>query len=166
MYDDDPLTDDELLVELAAALQAQREVPGDLIDAGKAIFTFATIDAELAELEHALLTYDSLMDDAALQGSDEGLLMVTRSEPATLRALTYAAQDVSVELEVTSDAVLGQLVPPQRATITVVTQDKTSFEVPVDDVGWFTLRPVPAERFRLTFRTEEGRSIVTGWISL
>jgi hypothetical protein len=159
-------TDDALLAELAEALRAEREVPGSIVEAGRAIYTWRSIDAELAELSRARLTYDSFVDDAAVQGDEAGLLLVTRSETAALRSLTFAADDLSIELEVTDDGVLGQLVPPQAAAVEVVTPDQDRVEVPVDDVGWFTIRPVPRARFRLTCRTTGGLTVVTDWISL
>lgn len=164
MYDD-RWTDDELLAELGEALRAEREVPGDLVEAGRALFTWRSIDAELAALTRAELTYDSFVDDAALQGDEAGLL-VTRSETASLRSLTFAADELSIELEVTDGGVLGQLVPPQPATVEVLTPDQGRTEVPVDDVGWFTVRPVPTTRFRLTCRTTGGAHVVTDWITL
>jgi hypothetical protein len=165
MYDDQ-WTDDELLTELGEALRAEREVPGALVEAGKALFTWRSVDAELAVLTQARLTYDSFVDDAALQGSELGLVLQTRSETAALRSLTFAADELSIELEVTDDAILGQLVPPQPATVEVLAPDQSRVDVPVDDVGWFTIRPVPATRFRLTCRTEGGTSVVTDWISV
>ncbi|MBI4942971.1 hypothetical protein [Kineosporia sp. A_224] len=165
MYDDQ-WTDDELLSELGEALRAEREVPGALVDAGKAIFTWRSIDAELTALTQAHLTYDSFADDAALQGEESSLLVGVRSEQAALRSLTFAADDLSIELEVTDDGVLGQLVPPQSATVEVLSPDSSRVDVPVDEVGWFTLRPVPTTRFRLTCHLGSGASVVTDWISL
>lgn len=166
MHNDDRLSDEEILAELAEALQAQREVPGELVDMGRALFTLRSLDAELAELQRAELTYDSFVDDAALQGSDQGLLVVTRSETAALRSLTYAASELSIELEVTADGVLGQVVPPQAATITVFTPDRRRQDVPCDDVGWFAIRPVPSTRFRIGCSTADAVNIVTEWIIL
>ena len=143
MYEDQ-WSDEALLAELGEALRTEREVPGALVEAGRATWTWRSVDAELAELTRAHLTYDSLADDAALQGDDTGLLVGLRSEQsAALRALTFAADDLAIELEVTDGAVLGQLVPPQAATVEVLTPDSGRTEVDVDDVGWFTVRPVP-----------------------
>lgn len=164
MYDD-RWTDDELLAELGEALRAEREVPADLVEVGRAVFTWRSIDAELAELTRARLTYDSFVDDPGLQGSEETLL-VTRSDTASLRSLTFASEDLSIELEVTQGAVLGQLVPPQPATVEMLTPDKTRTRVDVDEVGWFTIRPLPTARFRLTCRTAGGINVVTDWIML
>lgn len=52
--------DDELLSALRAALREERDVPGHFVDAGKAVFTWHSIDAELAAI-----TYDSLAEAAA-----------------------------------------------------------------------------------------------------
>jgi hypothetical protein len=160
-------SDEDLSGELAEALREEREVPGAIIDAGREVFGWRTTIAELAEFTQARLTYDSLVDDLALQGDEAGLLVVTRSETAALRSLTFAAGELGIELEVTDDGVLGQLVPPQPATVELVTADQDGrTEVAVDDVGWFTIRPVPTTRFRLVCSTVAGITVVTAWIVL
>ncbi|WP_432984973.1 hypothetical protein [Dactylosporangium sp. CA-233914] len=36
----------------------------------------------------------------------------------------------------------------------------------IDDLGWFTLRPLSAGLFRLHFTTSNGSPVVTEWVSL
>ena len=152
----DDWTEDELLGELQAALRAEQEVPGALVDAGKDVWTWRSVDAELAAL-----TYDSAVAGAA------DLLVATRSEAATLRSLTYASQNLVIELEVTRNALLGQVQPAQAALAEVVTRDGTIVPVTVDEVGWFTVRPVPRSPFRISCTTEDGSvKVVTAWIEL
>jgi hypothetical protein len=157
------LGDEELLAELGRVLRTAQEVPPRFVAAGKASWAWRTIDAELAEL-----AYDSDRDVPAAAAS-------TRAEQAFLRALIFVAGDLSIELEVAPDAVLGQLLPAQAATLLFQQPghdrdgrlvDVDRIEVPVDPVGWFRLSPLPVDRFRLTFTTLFGRTIVTGWISL
>ena len=152
----DDWTEEELLGELQAALLAEQEVPGALVDAGKAVWTWRSLDAELAAL-----TYDSALEAMAEQ------LVATRSEAATLRSLTYASQSLTIELEVTRDALLGQVQPAQAARAELVTRDGAVTPVDVDEVGWFAVRPAPRSPFRIACTTHD-RSIkvVTPWIDL
>lgn len=149
-------TDDEgLLGALDDALRSARDVPDRFVDAGKASYAWHGIDAELARL-----TYDS----AAIEPA--GAFATTRAEEASLRAMTYAADDLVIELEVTDDALLGQLVPPQTGVVELRSSDGTTSTVPVDEVGWFIFRPTPAGTFRLSCRPADGRSVTTDWITL
>ena len=158
------LTDEELLNELGACLRAAEEVPSAFVAAAKATWTWRTIDAELAEL-----TYDSAhhQPTAVREGA-------AGAEQATLRALTFAAGGVSIDLEVVDGAVVGQLIPARSAALVLEQSGvdphgrpiESRIAVPVDDVGWFRLSPVPEGRFRLTCTMPSGGCVVTGWISL
>ncbi|SDX97098.1 hypothetical protein SAMN05421504_10484 [Amycolatopsis xylanica] len=142
------MTDEELLAELEAALRAADEVPAGFVDAGKSAFTWRGIDAEL--------TFDSA--GAELAG--------TRADPASVRALTYSAAEVTLEVEVGPDALHGQVVPPQAGELDVRLRDGGTTTVPVDAVGWFVVRPKPAGTFRLRLRTADGKTVLTDWTSL
>jgi hypothetical protein len=149
-------TEEELLAELRAALRAEQDVPRALVDAGKGVWAWRSVDAELAAL-----TYDSALEALAEQ------LVATRSEAATLRSLTYASQSLTIELEVTRDALLGQVQPAQAARAEVVTRDGAVTPVDVDEVGWFTVRPAPRSPFRIACTTQDGSiKVLTPWIDL
>lgn len=145
--------DEQLLADLGEALRTAREVPVLLVEAGKAAFAWRTVDAELAAL-----TYDSERSDAVPAG--------TRAEQAALRSLTFVADELTIEVEVTSDALFGQLVPPQSGQIAVRGRDGATHTGSVDEVGWFVIRPRPAGLFRLQVRTADGRSVITEWATL
>jgi len=114
------------------------------------------VDAELAAL-----TYDSALEAMSEQ------LVATRSEAATLRSLTYASQSLTIELEVTRSALLGQVQPAQAAQVEVVARDGGVTRVDVDEVGWFTVRPTPRSPFRIACTTDDGSvKVVTPWIDL
>jgi len=147
------MRDDELLAELDRAMRAAAEVPDRFVRAGKAAFTWRNVDAELAALSH-----DSALAGPALAG--------TRAEDATLRALTFVASQLTVEVEVTPDALLGQVAPPTAGEIEVHGRTGPAATVPVDDVGWFVVRPLPAGMVRLLLRTADGRSVLTPWVTL
>ena len=144
--------DDELLGALANALRAARAVPREFVESGKAAYAWHNIDAELAAL-----TYDSRHE---LQPA------VTRSEPAPLRAMTFAASGLTVELHVVQEALLGQLVPEQPGQVELRQFDGQTRTADVDEIGCFAFRPLPSGSFRLRCHTDSGRDVLTGWIAL
>ena len=145
--------DDQLLALLQQATREGQEVPPEFTEAGRNAFAWRGIDAELAQL-----TYDSELDRDAAAG--------VRAEAASIRALTFTSPHLTIELEVGDDSLLGQLVPTGEGTIEVLTQGGGTTLIPVDEVGCFPVRPIPASPFRLRCRTAAGPSVVTGWITL
>ena len=145
--------DDELLTALRQAVRSREAVPADFVEAAKGAFAWRNIDAELAEL-----TYDSLMtvDNAPSM----------RAEAASIRALTFTSEHVTMELEIVGDTLLGQVVPAQSATITVQQDDASRQLLDADKIGRFSVQPVPSGPFRLRCRTATGTEAVTGWIML
>ena len=93
--------DDRLLGALSQALKARQAVPSWFIETGKNAFAWHNIDAELAQL-----TYDS--------NEDQREAAVMRSETASIRALTFTSAHLSLELEVTGNSLLGQLLPARE----------------------------------------------------
>lgn len=157
MPDDWLSDDDRLLAVLADALDDARAVPPRFVEAGKAAYAWRTIDAELAAL-----TYDS--------AADLELAGVLRADSATLRALTFAAADLTIELELTAEALLGQISPVEAGDVTaysgpVTDEVSTIGTAVVDELGFFVLRPVPGEPFRLLCRTASGTTVLTGVVS-
>ena len=144
--------DDRLLAELGEAVRAASEVPASFIATGKAAFAWRNVDAELAAL-----SYDSATSAAELAG--------TRADRATLRTLTFVASLLTIELEVTPDALLGQVVPPQPGEIEVQARDGQRRTTSVDEVGWFTFRPGPAGLCRMLLRTGSGDTVLTEWVA-
>jgi len=144
--------DDQLLDALRDALTTADEVPQAFVEAGKAAFSWRTIDAELAAL-----TYDSAWNTL------ESLAI--RSESAVLRSLTFASDGWTIELELTPDAVLGQLDPPAAGTVVARADGGTLATTEVDDLGFFALRPPPTVAYRLVCTTTSGTTILTGWIT-
>jgi hypothetical protein len=147
--------DDHLLAALGAALRSGRSVPAEFIAMGQAAFSWRGITAELA-----LLTYDSVLEDAATK------LAGVRSEQASLRYLTFTSREFTLEIEVTADAVLGQLVPPGPGQVEVRAADVTVVTAVIDEGGGFTIRPFPRGAFRLYCQTANGRSVLTSWLLL
>lgn len=143
--------DDALLTELGAALHD--EVPAHVVEAGKAAFTWASIDSELAAL-----VYDSSTSAEALTA--------TRSERARIRDLTFASPHLTVHVQVSGDELQGQVVPPRRGSIEMQCSDGLPRMAEIDDEGWFTVAPLPASPFRLLWRTADGATALTDWLTL
>ncbi len=144
--------DDQLLELLRDALRTTREMPAGFVDVGKAAYAWRTIDAELAAL-----TYDSAWD------AEE--LTLTRAESAMLRTLTFSSDALTIELELTPHEVLGQISPPQGGTVRLATDSEDVGTTPIDDLGFFILRPAPNHPFRLVCQIAVGVTVLTGWIS-
>jgi hypothetical protein len=149
----DAWTDDELMAALRQALADRDAVPPSFVDAAKGAFAWRTIDAELARL-----TYDSLAGQEAV--------VVTRSEPASIRALTFTSPRLTIELEVAGDSLIGQVVPPRTATVRVQSQDGQETEITADQIGCFVIQPAPRGPFRLRCQTDASVDVLTGWITL
>ena len=145
--------DEELLAVLRQALAERQAVPPEFVEAAKNAFAWHNIDAELAEL-----TYDSSRDAEPAPS--------TRAETASIRALTFTSAHLTIELEVTRDSLLGQSVPAQPGTIKVQLRDGAETTVPADEIGRFTIRPMPTGTFRLHCRTSADADALTGWITL
>ena len=145
--------DEQLLAALREALEADEAVPPEFIELGKNAFAWHNIDAELAQL-----TYDSIREPA------EALSL--RAEAASIRALTFTSAHLTIELEVSEDSVLGQLVPAQSGVIEIQGREGPTATTEADEVGCFLIRPIPDSPFRLRFRTADGSDILTGSVTL
>jgi len=145
--------DDELLVALRQAVRERQAVPPAFVEAGQNAFAWRNIDAELAQL-----TYDSARDRDRAPS--------LRAEPASVRALTFTSAHLAIELEVTQDSVLGQVIPAQAAMIRIQPRAGAETALRADEIGCFSVHPIPPGPFRLHCRTAPGIDAVTGWITL
>ncbi|MFD0687949.1 hypothetical protein [Actinomadura fibrosa] len=146
--------DDLLLAALREAEEEARAVPAEFVRAGKAIFTWRSVDAELAAL-----TYDSAADEdlaSSLRGA----------ETAPLRALIFATPELTVELQVEAEALVGQLYPPRGGVAETLLATGEEITAPIDEDGNFVFRPVPAGDFRVCCRPHSGPVVMTGWVRL
>jgi hypothetical protein len=148
------MTDEQLLAALRQAVEARRGVPPEFIRAAKDAFAWHDIDAELAQL-----TYDSVRADA-------GAVALTRAEDASIRALTFSSPRLSIELEVTAESLLGQVIPIQVTTVEIQVQAGPGTVVSSDEIGCFSIQPVPRGPFRLRCLAPGGIDVRTGWITL
>lgn len=134
-------------------MHARHTVPPKFIETAKHAYAWHNVDAELAQL-----MYDSSRDTDRMAG--------VRSETASIRMLTFASARFLIDLEVTTQALLGQITPPQSGTVEAETQSGMVAAAPIDEVGTFSVEPVPPSPFRLHCRTADGTDLVTGWITL
>src|SRR5450631_1261124 len=134
-------------VHIAGLTRALRHKCGP----GYASFTWRTIDGELAGL-----TYDSCIEEPSRSG--------VRSQQTGLRAMTFASSSLTIEIEVTSTSLMGQLVPAHTGEVLLSFQDGTGRRVPVDELGAFTIDPISEDRFRLQVAGEP--QVTTDWIVL
>lgn len=155
--------DERLLAALREALRARQDVPAWFTETGQGAYAWHDIDAQLAQL-----TYDSSRDQDL-----EGIMRSagTRAEPASIRALTFTSMRLSIELEVTPDSLVGQIIPPRQGTVEYQARDgetagTETTSTPIDEIGCFYIQPVPSGSFRLRCRTEDGVDVVTNWFTV
>jgi hypothetical protein len=144
--------DDHLLTELRAAL-GPPDVPAAVLTAAKAVYTWRTIDIELAEL-----AFDSAVTDDVPTG--------VRGEAATLRTLSFETGNLAIEVGITSDTLIGQFTPAQPGMVEVHALDGVRARFEVDDRGCFSVDPVPSGRFRLAFTMTHTGRVITDWVTL
>jgi hypothetical protein len=151
-------TPDPLLDALRDVTAKVDPVPAAVTEFARLALGLRTIDAELAEL-----VYDSATDAelaTAVRGGESA------------RMLSFAAGAVSVELEVTVAGevrdLVGQLVPPQAATIEIRHRDG-SVEVAADDLGRFAAPGIAAGPVSLQLRllaVPHATPVTTEWLPL
>jgi hypothetical protein len=149
--------DDELEAELRRLAADREPVPAQLYQAAVDAFSWRDIDAEIAEL-----VYDSLLD--------AGEASLVRG-PAGQRLVSFEAGGLTIDVEVTSSGpgrtVMGQIAPPQRATVDI-RHPRDTVTVEADELGRFWSGPLPPGPASLRLRPPPGAgpAIVTDWISL
>jgi hypothetical protein len=152
LLDEVPLGADEFDVgpleeELRRAAAILDPVPGELRQIAVEAYTLHDLDARIAEL-----TFDSLVDAIPVRGATDAP-----------RMLTFRAGDVTVDVEVTPQGLMGQVLPPHQARIEVLSGPQTAVPVTADAMGRFTSDAPPTGPFALRLRTG-GDVVVTEWL--
>jgi hypothetical protein len=88
-----------------------------------------------------------------------------RSGPDDARVLVFTAPSLSLELEVISGRVVGQILPPGPGEILVEAADGVTSQVEADEAGFFDLTRMPPGPVRLRCDTPNGR-LITDWVHL
>ncbi|MGW2823987.1 hypothetical protein ACWC24_23780 [Streptomyces sp. NPDC001443] len=138
---------DRLEDELRRAAAVLDPVPGELYRIAMEAFALRDLDARIAEL-----TFDSLTDAIPVRGV---------ADPP--RMLTFRTGELSVDVEVTSEGLMGQVLPPQTARIEVLSGPRTAAPLIADDLGRFICDAPPAGPFALRLRTG-AEVVVTEWL--
>ena len=158
MTDDDGFPDDEgpgdaefgadlLEEELRQAAAVLDPLPAELLQVAMDAYALHDLDARIAEL-----TFDSLVDAIPVRGVED-----------PPRMLTFRAGELTVDVEVTDDGLLGQVLPPQSAHIEVLGGPAAAHPLTVDGMGRFTAATPPSGPFALRLRAG-GDVIVTEWL--
>ncbi|MFC9503074.1 hypothetical protein [Streptomyces sp. NPDC057002] len=151
-FDEDGWEDEEfdaglLEEELRQAAAVLDPVPAELQQIAVDAYALHDLDARIAEL-----TFDSLVDALPVRG-------VTDAP----RMLTFRAGEVTVDVEVTTHGLLGQVLPPQPARIEVLGGPRPGAPLMADDLGRFTGDAPLSGPFALRLRTG-GDVVVTEWL--
>ena len=145
---DESVSDEELELRIRAALQDP--VPDDVIRISEGLFTWRTIDAELAELEIAAAD-----QPVGVRGS--GLL-----------AFTFVVQDhvIEVEFEVDTRQLVVDLGGTWASAIRLVTPSGAVVAGAINDAGVSRFADPPTGPVQLIITKYSGESIKTRWVTL
>lgn len=147
-----PWTDDELLRELAAALQ-EPPVDESAVRAAQEAFAWRTVDDDLVLLQ---------LDSSSLAAAGAP---VRDQGAAAARTLAFRGEQLSVELEIDEAGIVGQLTPPQAGQVTLVSANGPGVTTRADTVGCFTFPPPAPGPVRLDCRLGDAR-FVTQWVTV
>lgn len=148
--------DEELLADLAEAVRTLGPPPDTLAEDARTAFAWRTLDDDL------LLA--NLSFDSSLAGVADG--MRAQDPDRASRLLVFSTASMSVELAVDRDGrLVGQIVPPSEARVTMETATGARTEVTADDLGFFMLPEIPDDPVRLRCETP-GARLVTDWVRL
>lgn len=130
--------DERLLADIGDAVRRGRDVPERLVELGRAAFAWHDIDVDLAALRY----------DSAVSGLPAGV----RAGGGGLRALSFETDAVAIEVELSAEALVGQVVPQQLGTVELWVDGAEPRSVAMGQHGWFRLGPPPTRPFRLCVR--------------
>ncbi|MGY1607869.1 MULTISPECIES: hypothetical protein [unclassified Geodermatophilus] len=140
--------DDELLDQLRAAVRGAGTPPPGMAAAGRAAFSWRTLDAELAAL-----TADSLLDrPSGVRGGAGGP-----------RDLVFEGRELSVEVARDADCLVGQLVPATPGQVSLLRPDGEVDRTDADEFGRFRFDRAVSGPARLRCTTPAG-VLVTDWV--
>jgi hypothetical protein len=152
MSEFDQGSQEEALDLLREGLRESDEVPSNVGDFAKALFTWRTIEADLAEI-----AYDSI---------EEGLPAGVRST-ALARMVSFQAGRWNVDLEYdeATGILMGRVSPESTFNVELHSRG-AHFSVDSDDASRFEFEGVSTGPISLVFRFAEGGSVKTSWVIL
>lgn len=142
--------DAQLLGDLRRAVAQIDPLPPRLVEVARAAYVWRTVDEELAHLQ-----FDSLA------GSE----VLVRSDSATGVHLSFATPQASIEVEVTEEAIVGQVVPAGAVEVSLLLSSGERVATPCDELGQFTFGAKPSGPVRLVARFDRG-DVVTEWFTV
>ena len=149
----DPM--DAALRALGEALQAVDGPPPQAVSQAKLVFTWRTVDAELAEL-----TFDSLVHGAPAGVRGGG----------SARTVTFETPAVVIDAEIAAVGdrfdLIGSLSPVADAELSIERPGGAEAAVAVDDLGRFHLTGLERGTVRFVVRAGETARVVTDWFAL
>lgn len=148
---DDELHEAATERDLRAAQDLVDPVPERLLDRAVGVFTWRTVDADLAEL-----VFDSLSEPAAVRGDDQPRLLTFRAATATLE-FELAPHGAALRL-------VGRVSPAAPGDLEIRGGAGTVVVTP-DDLGRFTAGDVPPGPLQLRWRPATGSPVVTEWLA-
>jgi hypothetical protein len=143
-----PDPDAALASELAAAVERADPVPPAAVSAAKTLLGWRSIDDDLA-----LLQFDSAESSGAVRGQ------------ATTRQLSFEATSASIEIELSEDGIIGQVVPPQAADVELRVVGGPPTTVTANALGQFSLPRPPSGAVHVRARLAEG-AVSTAWFDV
>ncbi|MFF4584946.1 hypothetical protein [Streptomyces sp. NPDC001388] len=146
-FGDEEFDHGRLELELRQAAAILDPVPAELRRIAVEAYALHDLDARIAEL-----TFDSLTDAIPVRGAVD-----------VPRMLTFHTSGLTVDVEVTEDGLMGQLLPPQPASVEVLHGPRAGASLTADDMGRFFCDAPPTGPFALRLRTG-GEVVVTEWL--
>ncbi|MFB7601020.1 hypothetical protein [Streptomyces sp. NPDC056160] len=138
---------DLLEEELRQAAAVLDPVPDELRQLALEAYALHDLDARIAAL-----TFDSLLDAIPVRGAAD-----------VPRMLTFQAGELTVDVEVSAEGLLGQVMPPQPARIEVLHGPRPGARLTADGLGRFAAQAPPAGPFALRLHTDSDL-VVTEWL--
>jgi hypothetical protein len=157
---EDPAADDRLTAELRAFFAEVDPVPPLSIETAKASLGWRRLDADLAEL----------LSDSVLE---EEPFALARGGGAPVRAVTFSAPELTIDIEVHEDdrgrVLMGQLSPAAPGTVEIQTMAGPPLSAEADRLGRFRVRLPAGGRIRLRVLAADGHAgapVETSWFSV
>ncbi|MGL4742822.1 MAG: hypothetical protein ACRCXL_00330 [Dermatophilaceae bacterium] len=140
--------DDALAGDLADAVGGDREIPAQWRDAARGAFAWRTVEDDLLRLAD-----DGALVGAAVRGA---------AEP---RVLSFGGADLTLEIEVNEQRILGQVLPPRACVLTMESPQQPPRSTSTDGSGLFVLDRTDQGAVRFGVETE-GAIRCTEWVLL